>query len=366
MGILDQIADNNLVEILKDFSPKELVNSILARLDERERSILGSRFGLSGLEIATLEVIGKRHSLTRERVRQIEKSTIKLLKETLGADPKFAEVSDHLISLVNDHGGLMTEDNFFAVFQLNGEEDRNSFLFVLHLNPKLRYTTGTEHVKAVWISDKFHEERIHGFLEKAVDLLGSIERPVQDEELFERIGSLLNEAKEYEGLNHKTLKNIIHSSKKIHRNSFGDYGLIHWSDIKPKDVGDKAYLTMKHHKKPEHYSVITDLINKNKFDDRKAFKETVHNELIKDKRFVLVGRGIYALAEWGYKAGVVADVITDILKEKGQPLTKEQIIDEVSKRRLVQRNTILVGLSNKKLFKKVGKNMFTLANTEVK
>ena len=105
---------------------------------------------------------------------------------------------------------------------------------------------------------------------------------------------------------------------------------------------------------------LTEMINKAKFDSRTAYKETVHNELIKDPRFILIGRGIYALSEWGYKPGVVADVIVEILKQSNQPLTKEKIIDEVMKKRLVKRNTILVGLSNKKLFKKVGKNAYAL------
>ena len=146
----------------------------------------------------------------------------------------------------------------------------------------------------------------------------------------------------------------------IEKNVFGHWGLSLWKEVKPKDVGDKAYLVMKHHKKPEHYSVITEMINKAGFDERKAYKETVHNELIKDQRFILIGRGIYALSEWGYKSGVVADVIAEILRQSGQPVAKEKIIEEVLKSRMVKKNTILVGLSNKKLFRKVGKNSYVL------
>jgi DNA-directed RNA polymerase delta subunit len=119
---------------------------------------------------------------------------------------------------------------------------------------------------------------------------------------------------------------------------------------------------MRHHKKPEHYSTITELINQHKLDKRTAYKETVHNKLIKDKRFVLVGRGIYALAEWGYQPGVVSDMIKEILAENKAPMSRDQIIEEVLKRRLVKKNTILVGLSNKKMFEKVGKNLYTLVS----
>jgi DNA-directed RNA polymerase delta subunit len=118
---------------------------------------------------------------------------------------------------------------------------------------------------------------------------------------------------------------------------------------------------MKHHGKPEHYSAITELINKHALDHRTAYKETVHNKLIKDPRFVLVGRGIYALSEWGYEPGVVADIIKAILEESGKPMSRDAIVDAVLKKRLVKKNTILVGLSNKKEFKKVGKNLYALA-----
>src|SRR5690606_25884944 len=126
----------------------------------------------------------------------------------------------------------------------------------------------------------------------------------------------------------------------------------------------KAYLVLKHHGKPEHYSAITKMINEHRFDSRTAYQETVHNELIKDDRFVLIGRGIYALTEWGYKKGVVADVIREVLSESNSPLSRDEIIAEVMKRRQVKRNTILVGLSNKKFFQKIGKDKYTLAETK--
>src|SRR5581483_1645768 len=111
-----------------------------------------------------------------------------------------------------------------------------------------------------------------------------------------------------EHLSDKVILNYLELTIEIEKNVFGHWGLALWKEVKPKDVGDKAYLVMKHHKKPEHYSVITEMINKAKFDQRSAYKETVHNELIKDPRFILIGRGIYALSEWGYKPGVVSDV----------------------------------------------------------
>ena len=91
-----------------------------------------------------------------------------------------------------------------------------------------------------------------------------------------------------------------------------------------------------------------------------AHVATTHNELIKDARFVLVGRGLYALTEWGYTAGVVKDVLREILAKEG-PLTREEIIDKVRKERYVKDNTIVVNLQDANLFKRLANGAYTLA-----
>jgi len=188
-----------------------------------------------------------------------------------------------------------------------------------------------------------------------------MDKPVKEQEFLENFKKTEYYQRNPEELNDKVILNFLDLAHKIEKNVFDEWGLVQWKQIVPKDVGDKAYLVLKQHGKPEHYSKITELINDSKFDNRTAYKETVHNELIKDNRFILVGRGIYALSEWGYKPGVVADVIREILNSSQKPLPKDRIIEEVLKRRHVKRNTILVGLSNKKLFKKVEKNLYALA-----
>ena len=93
---------------------------------------------------------------------------------------------------------------------------------------------------------------------------------------------------------------------------------------------------------------------------KKAHIATTHNELIKDPRFVLVGRGLYALSEWGYINGIVKDVITKILDKSG-PLSKKEIVEKVMKERYVKENTILVNLQNSKNFKKEKDGKYSLA-----
>ena len=59
---------------------KEEINAILGLLKPREKDILTLRYGLFGQEIHTLEEVGKKFNITRERVRQIEKKTLDKLR----------------------------------------------------------------------------------------------------------------------------------------------------------------------------------------------------------------------------------------------------------------------------------------------
>ncbi|MEK7176190.1 MAG: hypothetical protein AAB695_02330, partial [Patescibacteria group bacterium] len=119
--------------------------------------------------------------------------------------------------------------------------------------------------------------------------------------------------------------------------------------IRIKGVRDYAYLAVKRHGEPMHFSEVAQAIGT--LFSKKAHIATTHNELIKDPRFVLVGRGLYALSEWGYMSGVVKDVIRKIIEKEG-PLTREKIVEKVLKERYVKENTILVNLQNSKYFKK--------------
>ncbi len=60
---------------------------LLNHLDERKRDILCLRFGITGIEPATLQAIGTKYELTRERIRQIQNTAIDQLTELLDVSP---------------------------------------------------------------------------------------------------------------------------------------------------------------------------------------------------------------------------------------------------------------------------------------
>jgi len=154
----------------------------------------------------------------------------------------------------------------------------------------------------------------------------------------------LKELSSFNSLEKSVFTSYLEISKKIQKDSEGNFGLKDWPEINPRGIKDKAYLVFKKTEKPLHFTEVAKLIEG-------SLVQTVHNELIRDPRFVLIGRGIYALSEWGYYPGEVKDVISKVLTEGG-PLTKEEILEKVLKQRLVKENTVFLNLSNKKYFER--------------
>lgn len=363
MGILDTIIDTKQTDLANSFEPVVIVGKILEKLKERDREILARRYGLSGFPEQTLEAIGKDLKLTRERVRQIEKTLLKQLQGTVKEHEDVSHTHELLHSMLSEHGGIMAEVELLERLGVSAIEEANAVRFLLLLLEQVENIRGHEHIKDAWAAMRFDPELFNAFVATSKEVLEQAARPHGAERFLAAFKDTDFYKEHQEELPDKIVLNFLATAKAISKNAFHEYGLSHWRDITPRDVGDKAYLVLKHHNQPEHYTHITELINKHHPGSRKAYKETVHNELIKDKRFILVGRGIYALAEWGYKPGVVADVIAEVLKEAGSPLTRDEIIAQVLKRRMVKKNTILVGLSNRKRFTKVGKNQYQLVES---
>jgi len=360
MGILDTIITNKQNESLQQFNPSEIVREIISSLKERDKEILLHRYGLEGKQQKTLAAIGEQQNLTRERVRQIEKDLVKKLKKYGDKQEKFVSTKEFLLNIIADHGRIIAEENLLLHLNIEDQKEKNSIVFLLHLIEELENFMDDNYKKS-WVSILFKPDLLHEFTGESTKIISASKEPISTEKFLEEFKRTEFYETNKDHLADQIILNFLELAVQIEKNVFGHWGLKDSKEIKPKDVGDKAYLVMKHYGKPRHYSEITEMINKAGFDKKTAYKETVHNELIKDKRFILIGRGIYALAEWGYKPGVVSEVIVDVLKRLDQPMHRDKIVEAVLKNRLVKKNTILVGLSNKKLFKKVGKNLYTLA-----
>lgn len=68
---------------MNDRQLRDEMEGLMHRLDKREQDILKYRFGLKGVKEETLEDVGKRFKVTRERVRQIQNAALEKLREMM-------------------------------------------------------------------------------------------------------------------------------------------------------------------------------------------------------------------------------------------------------------------------------------------
>jgi len=353
--------ENNFNEL----SPADLIYKLLDELShKRSKDIIVKRFGLDGNKKKTLEEIGKEYGITRERVRQIEASTLIELKKSKGVK-HIKPLEDSLEFLLSEHGELMGQDQLVGkcIDKLQHEKFQGNLIeFILKLSDRFVDFKENENLKKAWGLKNSDIKKAEKIIALAAKSLEEKNKPFSEDKFTALISSNSDLVEEMKLLgNNRALLSYLNLSKKIQKNPYNEWGLNYWNEIMPRGVRDKAYVVLKKNSKPLHFRDITKMINEKGFSKKQANMQTVHNELIKDSRFILVGRGIYALKEWGYKEGTVKDIISSILKKKNEPLAKNIIIKEVLKQRMVKENTIVLTLQDKNLFQRVEKGTYRLA-----
>jgi len=340
----------------KSLKYEKLIHQVLKNIsNQRTRDIIYLRFGLKDGERKTLEAIGQKYGITRERVRQIEEAAFSDLRKPVLINilkPCFYLIDNFL----NKEGRIVKEERLLSSLAKTDSSSPDKGALFLSL------TLGESYHRFVE-SDKFHAlwTNSQEALNQADKLIDQLVKKMEKERKPASLNYVLSSFKEYGvDLPKKALSSYLDVTKQIDQNSFGQFGLIKWPEINPRGAKDKAYLILKDQEQPLHFRKVAELINQAGLGSNLAQAQTVHNELIKDDRFVLVGRGTYALREWGYQPGTVKDAIAQVLKENGS-LSKDDVLDEVLKTRLVKKNTVLINLQNKKYFVKNIDGQYTLA-----
>jgi hypothetical protein len=322
------------------FKPKQTTKKLLKGLQDRAQEVIVSRFGLNDEgERFTLESIGQKYGITRERVRQIENFALNAIKKS-DSFHEAEEIFKELKTIIHDLGGMVAEEELLPMLSKD-PVTQNHIGFYLTLGNDFTESKEDAHFKKRWVVDGPTAQRVHKAL---LDIHGALASE-----------DLISEA---EMVDTEMAGRWLNISKSLAKNPLGEWGRATSPNIKTRGIKDYAYLVMRRHGSPMHFREVAESIEKT--FGKKTHTATCHNELIKDKRFVLVGRGVYALQEWGYKGGVVREVIEDILKKEG-PMTKDQIVEKVLKERYLKKNTILVNLMNPKYFKKDKNGLYTAA-----
>jgi len=400
-SILDQIITNHKAEEIANLNAYEIVTNLFNELNDRERDVLRRRFGLHEQEEKeTLEKIGQTHSLTRERIRQIEISGVNKLKKLGTLEGCLAGLKNVVNHLLEEHGGLMEKEYllnnlvYISLTSAGGQKEETGshknyfdFLILKLLNDEFEEVSNSANFKAFLrrrYQELKHLEEIAEELEKSVNEAKQVVTTIELINIAKELDSYKKHIDKLSAANNidisgvlagaiakedfdlvnanKTIYSILQAAKRIEQNKYGQWGLYQWREIIPKTINDKIYLVLKNQGEPMHFVKIAEKINKIGFDHKKSNPATVHNELILDNKYVLVGRGLYGLKEWGYKEGTVADVVAEIMTEADRPLTRDEIIEKTLAKRMVKQTTIILALMNRNRFERIDGDKYQLKN----
>lgn len=346
MADLKTIITLNQDELRRSVPLKEALTAALSDLSSREADVLQRRSGLSTGKTETLAEIGEALGVTRERVRQIEAAArVKLAQAA--TQPPLSAITALAVAELRERGGIVARsvlENEFLPKAQQGPIGNASLSLLLELIPDIRRVPESKQIRTCYTLSASHEQALTDTVKAAGAVLKEAKRPLTIDELSGRLtsdqvgdfGHLLNDA---------LLESALQAGTQFV--PVGErWGLASWRDINPKNIRDKTLYMLKQVETPLHFTEIAERIRGAKFDHKRVTDQAVHNELINGDEFVLIGRGIYALKDWGYIEGTVADVIADVLEKADGPLEREAIVEAVLAQRQVSRNTILINLQD--------------------
>lgn len=335
-----------------------VVNDILAEINqEREQEIISRRFGLNDRK-ETLEQIGEMLGITRERVRQLEKAILIRLRAAMAEEkiPSATAMEKTLTTNLAELGrAARVQDLSEHLLKREASPtERSQVAFITELAPSITAINENDHFyQSATVGTLGDEKSVKSQVEEIAKFIKKHGKPITGEEMHSSM--------KYEHPSNITA--LASLSKKLTELK-GNWGLVKWPTVNPKNIRDKIFVVLKDQGKPMHFSAIAKTIKESDFKRKDVTTQAIHNELIKDKRFVLIGRGIYALESWGYSRGTVADIIAATLKKAGEPLHRDEIVKRVLEERQVKETTILLNLQSKPQFKRTAKATYTLVESE--
>ncbi len=337
---------------------EKFFQDVLTSLSDKERTVIERRIGIHGSK-ETLQNIGNsfKPSITRERVRQIEDAGIKKVGRIIKAT-ELSAIQDMARDIMGHHGGVLTREKLIGALiqNMNLSKEINAQMLevivqsdfeIIKSKPRL----GTQ---TYFTLPDITRKSIDAVHREAVKTLKRKKDVMERTELYTHIAESVKE--EVGSLSNVFIDSVLDIFDDIVKGEEVLIGLTRWKILNPKTLKDKAIYVMKKEKVPMHFVDISNKISEYLGEAVKI--NTIHNELIRNEEFILIGRGIYALKEWGFKPGTVLDVILDILAKNGGPMNTEDIIKKVLKVRNVKKTTIYMNLQNKKAIERVGRNFY--------
>lgn len=337
----------------------EVIEDMFLVLTEKEKDVIVQRFSLDNKPRRTLESIGQHFSVTRERIRQIEKIALGKLKRTVQTT-KLNLVNEIADNVIAENGGVLLEAKLVSgilnFIHSSEDVDANIVSLALNINTNLELLEKTNVYSPFWRLKSIDLALINNTINAGIKVLKKRGDVINDAKLVVQIRQVLGD--KLASYSDPMIVSTLEVDKRIKRLD-GGFGLMSWRHINPRSIRDKAYIVLKREAIPLHFVEIANKISEAGFDKKVVTVQAVHNELIRYEQFVLVGRGLYALKEAGYKRGTVAEVIEDLLGQKAT-MSKQEIIEGVLKQRHVKKGTISLNLQKNPQFVRVGRAVYKL------
>lgn len=335
------------------FSFREVVERELENFPKRTQDIVKSRFDIYGKGISmTLESIGDRYGITRERIRQIIQQVLRDFGSRSREEVQTA--IETLESILRSRGGIASKQELYNIISEDDLSERGAIDLFLDYSERFSVLDRDPRFRPSVLLSDFDMETYDQILNVIHAIFEKEGRPFVFDEVYNALRSIRPDA-----LEKPHFESYLKTSSKLAVNPFGHWGLVHWPEVNPKSTRDKAYLVLKYGKRPLHFREIARRIDEHGLGRRKPTNpQTAHNELIKDPVFSLVGRGVYGLREWGHEGGTVRDAIEKVLRVSGRPMSRKEIYASVLKEKEVKATTVLINLNMH--FKKAGRDMYAL------
>ena len=241
------------MSIQLNLKPKQVTKRLLAVLQDRAAEIITSRYGLGkDPERQTLEAIGGKYGITRERVRQIENYALANIRKS-AVYGKEKEAFTELETLLHSLGGIVVEHDFLNSLSKDASI-QNHLNFLLVLGEGFKRQKEDEHFKHRWHVEDAHAKQIEESLKK-------LYKNISDDDILsegEIVNSFLEHLKDVSEKykDEEIVKRWLSLSKKINRNPLGEWGLSHSPNIRIKGIRDYAFLVIRKHGSPIHFTQV--------------------------------------------------------------------------------------------------------------
>jgi sigma-70-like protein len=355
-------------QLKKQVPTHQAVLNALDSLRSREAEVVSRRAGLRDGKVETLQHIGADFKVTRERVRQIESQGLQKFRTELKKKP-LADILRLALGLIRDRGGAVSTERLAAEFLPESQQTasgQNALAFLLEQSGEVVTVHESKELRAHYGLTKGHVEAAKATVAALTDILKQNRTSLTPTRLLDAIAKRNGANDQSRLITEPLIESVLEIGLAFVPADDRQWGLATWPDINPKNIREKTLYVLRKVGNPLHFKELTEKIKQSHFDKKPVTTQAVHNELINGDEFVLIGRGIYALGEWGYLPGTVSEVITGVLKKAGRPMEREAIVEAVLKQRHVSRNTILINLQEKSKFARHGKARYELAGPDPK